>query len=89
VGLLLPSTYAGVDWPSEEHDVLIADETGEEILAVTFAPDEAGVRGLCDTLGRHEVTLVAVERLDRLLVERLLEAGLRIMVLHRNQVGDC
>ena len=43
-------TYAGVDWASEKHDVLIADETGEEILAATFAHDEAGVRGLCRTL---------------------------------------
>ena len=44
------STYAGVDWASEKHDVLIADETGEEILAATFAHDEAGVRGLCRAL---------------------------------------
>ena len=36
------STYAGVDWASEKHDVLIADETGEEILAATFAHDEPG-----------------------------------------------
>jgi hypothetical protein len=35
---------------SEKHDVLIADETGEEILAATFAHDESGVRGLCRTL---------------------------------------
>jgi hypothetical protein len=64
------STYAGVDWASEKHDVLIADETGEEIVAATFAHDEAGVRGLCRTLVRHEVTLVAIERPDGLLVER-------------------
>ena len=60
------STYAGVDWASEKHDVVIADETGEEILAATFAHDEAGVRALCRTLVRHEVTLVAIERPDGL-----------------------
>jgi len=81
------STYAGVDWASEKHDVVIADETGEEIVAATFAHDEAGVRGLCCTLVRHEVTLVAIERPDGLLVERLLEAGLRILALHPNQVA--
>jgi len=27
------STFAGVDWASEKHDVVIADETGEEIVA--------------------------------------------------------
>src|SRR5437868_7162524 len=81
------SSYAGVDWASEKHDVVIADETGEEILAATFAHDEAGVRGLCRTLVRHEVTLVAIERPDGLLVERLLDAGLRIVPLHPNQVA--
>ena len=81
------STYAGVDWASEKPDVLIADETGEEILAATFAHDEAGVRGLCRALVRHEVTLVAIERPDGLLVERLLDAGLRILPLHPNQVA--
>ena len=81
------STYAGVDWASEKHDVVIADETGEEILAATFAHDEAGVRGLCRALVRHGVTLVAIERPDGLLVERLLDAGLRILPLHPNQVA--
>ena len=81
------STYAGVDWASEKHDVVIADETGGEILAATFAHDEAGVRGLCRALVRHEVTLVAIERPDGLLVERLLDAGLRILPLHPNQVA--
>ena len=81
------STYAGVDWASEKHDVLIADETGKEILAATFAHDEAGLRSLCRALVRHEVTLVAIERPDGLLVERLLDAGLRILALHPNQVA--
>ena len=81
------STYAGVDWASEKHDVLIADETGKEILAATFAHDEAGLRSLCRALVRHEVTLVAIERPDGLLVERLLDVGLRILPLHPNQVA--
>ena len=41
------STYAGVDWASEKHDVVIADEAGEELLAATFAHDEAGAAGAC------------------------------------------
>ena len=81
------STYAGVDWASEKHDVLIADETGEKILAATFVHDEAGLRSLCRTLVRREVGLVAIERPDGLLVERLLDAGLRILPLHPNQVA--
>jgi hypothetical protein len=34
-----------------------------------------------------EVTLVAIERPDGLLVERLLDAGLRLLALHPNQVA--
>jgi hypothetical protein len=34
------SSYAGVDWASEKHDVLVADAAGEKLLAATFAHDE-------------------------------------------------
>ena len=81
------STYAGVDWASEKHDVLIADEAGEELLAAVFAHDGAGLRALCAALVRHEVAMVAIERPDGLLVERLLDAGLRVLALHPNQVA--
>ena len=37
---------AGVDWASEKHDVHVADEAGEELLAATFAHDEAGLAGV-------------------------------------------
>ncbi len=81
------SNYAGVDWASEKHDVLIADEAGEELLAASFAHDERGLRSLCRALVRHKVALVAIERPDGVLVERLLDAGLRVLALHANQVA--
>ena len=31
---------AGVDWASEKHDVIVAEESGEELLAATFVHDE-------------------------------------------------
>ena len=80
-------SYAGVDWASEKHDVLIEDETGEELFAGSFAHDEAGVRSLCRTLVRMKVELVAIERPDGLLVERLLDAGLRVLPMHPKQVA--
>jgi transposase len=79
--------YAGVDWASEKHDVLVADAAGERLLSATFAHDEPGLRSLCGALVRLEVELVAIERPDGLLVERLLDAGLRILPLHPNQVA--
>jgi transposase len=78
---------AGIDWASEKHDVLIADEAGEELLAATFAHDEQGLRALCRTLVRMEVELVAIERPDGVLVDRLLDVGLRVLALHPNQVA--
>jgi transposase len=78
---------AGVDWASEKHDVLIEDAAGSELLAFTFAHDEQGLRSLCRALVRLEVELVAIERPDGLLVERLLDAGLRVLALHPNEVA--
>src|SRR6202165_3482538 len=80
-------SYAGVDWASEKHDVRVADAAGEELLAATFAHDELGLRSMCRALVRLEVELVAFERPDGLLVERLLDAGLRVLALHPNQVA--
>src|ERR687888_220791 len=77
---------AGIDWASEKHDVLVEEPDGERVLEATFAHDERGLRALCNALVRLDVRLVAIERPDGLLVERLLDAGLRVMALHPNQV---
>jgi Transposase len=81
------SNYAGVDWAAEKHDMIVRDEAGEELLAASFAHDEDGLRSLCRQLVRLHVGLVAIERPDGLLVERLLDAGLRLLALHPNQVA--
>jgi transposase len=80
-------SYAGVDWAVEKHDVVIEDAAGERLLAATFAHDEAGITGLCEALVSHGVELVAIERPDGLLVDRILDAGIRVMALHPNQVA--
>src|SRR5919109_510569 len=80
-------SYAGVDWAAEKHDVFVADAAGEKLLAATFAHDEQGLRSMCRQLVRLGVELVAIERPDGLLVERLLDAGLRVLPLHPNQVA--
>ncbi len=53
----------------------------------TFAHDEAGLGSLCRVLVQMKVELVAVERPDGVLVDRLLDAGLRVLALHPNQVA--
>jgi transposase len=76
-----------VDWASEKHDVLICDEAGGRLLATTFAHDEAGLTALCRALVRLGVELVAIERPDGVLIERLLDTGLQVMAIHPNQVA--
>ena len=78
---------AGIDWASGTHDVLVAEQDGDEVLAGTFVHDEKGLSALCRTLVRLDVELVAIERPDGLLVERLLDAGLRVLPLHPNKVA--
>ena len=77
---------AGIDWASEKHDVLIEDSDGEALLAATFSHDEDGLSGLCAALACFEVEVVAIERPDGLLVDRLLDAGVGVIALHPNQV---
>jgi hypothetical protein len=77
---------AGIDWASEKHDVLIEGPGGEELLAATFVHDEDGISALCAALACFEVQVVAIERPDGVLVERLLESGVRVLALHPNQV---
>src|SRR5207302_1654691 len=66
--------------------VLVGDETGAELMAATYAHEERGLTALCRMV-RMEVVLVAVERPDGLLVERLLDAGLRVLAVHPNKVA--
>lgn len=68
-------SYAGIDWASAKHDVLIESAAGEELLGATFAHDEDGVSALCAALACFDVELVAIERPDGLLVDRLLGGG--------------
>ncbi|MGZ6725616.1 MAG: IS110 family RNA-guided transposase [Solirubrobacteraceae bacterium] len=78
--------FAGVDWASEEHAVCVVDERGRIVEGRRYRHDEAGLRALCVRLVRLGVKLVALERPDGLLIERLLDAGLALIAVHPNQV---
>ncbi len=78
--------FAGVDWASEEHAVCVNDANGRIVEGRRYRHDERGLRALCERLLALEVRLVAVERPDGLMVERLLDAGLSVIAVHPNQV---
>jgi transposase len=79
--------FAGVDWASEEHAVCVVDGSGRIVEGRRYRHDERGIRALCARLLELDVELVAIERPDGLLVERLLDAGLRVIAAHPNQVA--
>jgi transposase len=79
--------FAGVDWASEEHAVSVHDEDGRIVEGRRYRHDERGIQALCARLLELGVVLVALERPDGLLIERLLDAGLSVIAIHPNQVA--
>lgn len=79
--------FAGVDWASAEHAVCVVDGDGRIVEGRRYRHDERGLRGLCARLLGLGVALVAIERPDGLLIERLLDAGLAVVAIHPNQVA--
>lgn len=77
--------FAGVDRASEEHAVRVVDERGRILEGRRYRHNEPGIRALCGRLVGLRVALVALERPDGLLIERLLDAGLDLM---RNSPSD-
>jgi transposase len=82
----MPERFAGIDWASEEHAVCVVDADGRIAQGRRFCHDERGLGALCATLIELEVCLVAIERPDGLLIERLLDSGLEVIAIHPNQV---
>jgi Transposase len=78
--------FAGVDWASEEHAVCVVLERGRILEGRRYRDNEEGMRALCARLVRLRVALVALERPDGLLIDRLLDAGLAVVAVHPNQV---
>src|SRR5215472_271096 len=78
--------FAGVDWASEEHAVCVVDERGRIVEGKRYRHSEPGIRALCTRLLRLRVALVALERPDGLLIERLLDAGLTVVAVRPNRV---
>ena len=65
----------------------VIDGDGRIVEGRRYRHDERGIRALCERLIELGVELVAIERPDGLLIERLLDAGLRVIAMHPNQVA--
>jgi transposase len=79
--------FAGIDWAYEEHAACVNDASGRILEGRRYGHDERGLGALCARLVELEVVLVAVERPDGVLIERLLDSGLTVIAVHPNQVA--
>ncbi|HTJ25429.1 MAG TPA: IS110 family transposase [Candidatus Limnocylindria bacterium] len=78
--------FAGLDWASQEHVVCIIDERGSVLERFAAAHDQAGLDALCERLLRYDDLSISIERPSGLVVDTLLEAGLRVVAVHPNVV---
>jgi transposase len=81
------SRFAGIDWASEEHAACVVDPDGRIVEGRRYRHDERGLRGLGERLHDIDVVLVAVERPDGVLIERLLDADFAVIAVHPNELA--
>jgi transposase len=78
--------FAGIDWASKTHMICVVDQGGKITVRFEIANTGKTFTGLVKRLTRLGVEGVAIERCDGPLVEALLEAGLRVVVITPRQV---
>jgi transposase len=76
--------YAGIDWAKERHAVCVVDDGGGVVARFEAQHTEAGLRELVRRL--RDVDGVAIERPDGPVIDALLEAGLRVVVIASRHV---
>ncbi|MGH8833394.1 MAG: IS110 family transposase [Actinomycetes bacterium] len=78
--------FAGLDWASRTHAVCVVDDTGQIRARFEIPNTSRTFAGLVKRLTRLAVDGVAIERGDGPLVEALLNAGVRVVVITPRQV---
>src|SRR4051794_35571440 len=78
--------FAGLDWASKTHAVCVVDDHGQIKVAFEIANTGKTFTGLIKRLAKLKVRGVAIERCEVPLVEALLDAGLRVIVITPRQV---
>ncbi len=79
--------FAGFDWASDHHDIVMLDPRGATLLELTFDDDAAGWQHLSQQLSKHvgpefNRLALAVETNNGPAVERLLALGLVVYPLN-------
>ncbi len=75
------TTYAGIDWATRSHAICVIDERGSVLERYEVEHTGAGLAILVRRLTASHVSAVAIERPDGPIVDALLGAGLRVVVI--------
>jgi transposase len=78
--------YAGIDWAAKTHAVGVVDDQGGIRARFEVANTGKGFGGLIRRLVKLQVAGVAIERPDGPLVEAMVDAGLRVVMITPRQV---
>ncbi len=78
---------AGIDLASEEHRLVVVEESGRRLGERRFRHSEDGIAALVRHLLELDVRRVAIERPNGLVVDRLLDAGISVVPVHPNQLA--
>jgi transposase len=78
------SYFAGIDWASRAHSVCVLDAAGRVGLRLDLPHDKEGIQRLIRQLKSFRGIAVAIERPSGVLVDALIEAGLRVVPIHPN-----
>ena len=78
------SYSAGIDWASQSHSVCVLDAAGRVELRLDIAHSQEGIERLIRQLKSFAGIAIAIERPSGLLVDALVEAGLRVVPIHPN-----
>jgi transposase len=76
--------YAGIDWAKDTHAVCVVDERGLVVSRFEVQHTDAGLRDLVRRL--KDVEGVAIERPDGPVIDALLDAGIRVVVIASRHV---
>ncbi len=78
------SYVAGIDWASQSHSVCVLDAAGRVELRLELAHNQEGIERLLRQLKSFAGVVIAIERPSGLLVDALVDAGLRVVPIHPN-----
>ena len=82
-----PTTiFAGIDWATGSHAVCVIDGSGTVLERYEVDHSQAGLRGLVHRLTAGRVGGVAIERPDGPVIDVLLDADLRVVVIASRHV---